>query len=253
MTAAIRAELLKLRTARLPWGLLALTVGMTSLERILFDSNAGGTGHTSVPSLATYAGQSQSINIPGELLLLSTILGVIVASGEFRHRTATNTYLATPNRVRLLGAKACASALMGVLFGLSSAVAATVIGLSFTAAGNNHLLLSSSTIARYALGAALGSAVLAAAGVAVGSLIRSQVGAIVAIFVWGFIFEQTIGAVYNSAQRFLPYTAAAALAGAKLGDEKTPLPFIAAAGLLIGIAVVISVIATRTSLNADIT
>lgn len=253
MIAALRAELLKLRTARLPWGLLALTVGLTSLERLLFDSNAGGTGHTSIPSLATYAGQSQAINIPGELLLLSTILGVVVASGEYRHRTATNTYVAAPNRRTVMTAKAVAAASLGLLFGLASAAAATIIGLSFTSAGGHHLLLSSATISRYTIGAMLGSSLLSAAGVAVGSLIRSQVGAIIAIFMWGFVLEQTIGAVYNTAQRYLPYTAAAAMAGAKLGSEKTPLPFASALVLLFGVALVVALIASSTTLESDIT
>jgi hypothetical protein len=253
MIAALRSELLKLRTARFSWGLLALTLALTSIERILFDSNAGGTGHTSIPSLATYAGQSRSINIPGELLLLATIMGVIVASGEFRHRTATNTYLATPNRVTVMTAKAVAAAAMGLLFGLCGSAAATIIGLSFTSASGHHLLLSAATISRYSLGAMLGAALLSVAGVAVGTLIRSQVGGILAIFVWGFIIEQTIGAVYNTAQRFLPYTASAGMAGATLGSEKTPLPFAAAASLLVGVVIVISTVAAKTTLDADVT
>lgn len=253
MIAAIRSEMLKLRTARLPWGLLALTIALTSIERILFDSNAGGTGHTSIPSLATYAGQSQSINIPGELLLLATIAGVIIASGEFRHRTATNTYLAVPNRLVVMAAKALAAATMGLLFGFCSAAAASIIGLSFTTAGGHHVLLSAETVSRYMIGAMVGAALLSVAGVAVGTLIRSQVGGIVSIFVWGFIIEQTIGAVYSTAQRFLPYTAAAAMAGAKLGNEKTPLPFAAAALLLVGVVVIVGAVASKTTLNADVT
>lgn len=253
MKAAIRAELLKLRTARLPWGLLALTALLTALERILFDSNAGGTGHTSIPSLATYAGQSKGINIPGELLLLACAMGVIVSSGEFRHKTATNTYLAIPNRFRVLTAKMVAASSMGLLFGLASAAVATTIGLSFTSAGGHSILLSEATISRYVGGAMLGAAILAAAGVAVGSLIRSQVAAIIAVFIWGFIAEQTIGAVYSSAQRFLPFTAAGAMAGTKLGSETTPLPFAAALFLLIGVATVTSAVAARTELRADIT
>lgn len=253
MTRAIRAELLKLRTARLPWGLLALTVGMTSVHQVLFDSNAGGTGHASIPSLATYAGQSQAINVPAELLLLSTVLGIIVASGEFRHRTATGTYLAVPNRVRVLGAKTIAAAMMGLLFGLAGAAAATGIGLSFVAGGGHDVLLSAETIARYVAGATIGSALLAAVGVALGSLIRSQIGAIIAIFIWGFVIEQTVGAVYESAQRLLPFTAAAAMAGAKLGSAETPLPFAVAAALLAAVAAIISLVAARTTLKADVT
>ncbi|HVA09703.1 MAG TPA: hypothetical protein VNG12_23510 [Acidimicrobiales bacterium] len=253
MTRAIRTELLKLGTARLPWGLLGLAVGLCSLHNILFDSNAGGTGHTSIPSLATYAGQSQAIWVPGELFLIATVLGVIVASGEFRHRTATGTYIATPNRGRVLAAKAIAASVMGLLFGLTGAAVSTAVGLGFTSAGGHHVLLSADTIARYAAGATVGSAILAAAGVAVGSLIRSQVGAIITVFVWGFVIEQTIGSVYNSAQPYLPYTAAAAMAGVKLGSATTSLPFVAALALLIALVVLVSVIAERTTLNADIT
>jgi hypothetical protein len=253
MIATVRCEMLKIRTARLPWGLLGLTIALTSIERIVFDSNAGGTGHTSIPSLATYIGQSRSINIPGELLLLATIMGIIVASGEFRHRTATNTYLATPNRLTVMAGKATAAAAMGLLFGLGSSAAATIIGLSFTSAGGHHVLLSAATISRYAMGAMLGAALLSVAGVAVGTLLRSQIGGIVAIFVWGFIIEQTIGAVFNSAQRFLPYTAAAAMAGAKLGNEQTPLPFAAAALFLVGIMIVVAAVASQTTLDADVT
>ncbi len=253
MTSAVRAEILKLRTARLPWGLLALTVALTSLHALLFDSNDGGTGHASIPSLAALAGQQEAINIPGELLLLATVLGIIVASGEFRHRTATSTYLATPVRVRVLGAKAMAAASVGLIFGLAGAAAATAIGLAFTAAGGHHLVVSGATIARYATGAAVGSALLAAAGVAAGSLVRSQVAAIIGTFVWGFVIEQSVGGIYTSAARYLPYTAAAAMAGTRLGSETTPLPFAGAAALLVGVVAVISLIAARTAINGDIT
>ena len=43
-------------------------------------------------------------------MILAAVLGVIVASGEFRHTSATLTYLATPDRRRVLGAKAVAGA-----------------------------------------------------------------------------------------------------------------------------------------------
>jgi ABC-2 type transport system permease protein len=253
MIRPLRAELLKLRTARLPWGLLAVAVVLTAVHSVLFDSNAGGTGHTAIKSLATQTGQSQAITIPGEVLLFATALGVIVASGEFRHRTATSTYLAIPDRVRVLGAKAIAASGFGLLFGLAGAAVTTGIGVSFIAGGGHDVVLGAGTIARYAAGATVGAALLVAAGVGVGSLIRSQVGAIITVFVWGFIIEQTIGGLYDSAQRYLPYTAAGALAGAKLGSETTPLPFAAAAALVAGVAVLVSLVAARTTLNADVT
>jgi ABC-2 type transport system permease protein len=253
MTRAIRTELLKLRTARLPWGLLAVALGLTAVHSVLFDSNAGGTGHTAIRSLATQVGQSQAINIPGEVLLFATALGVIVASGEFRHGTATTTYLAIPDRIRVLGAKAVAASTVGLLFGLAGAAVTTGVGLAFITAGGHGVLLSAATIMRYAAGAAIGAALFTAAGVGLGSLIRSQVAAIIAVFVWGFVVEQTVGSVYDSAQRYLPYTAAGALAGARLEAGTTPLPFAAAVVLIVAVAALISLVAARTSVNADIT
>ena len=47
---ALRSEVWKLRTARLPWGLLGVTIALTLLHQLLFDSNAGGTGHASIAS-----------------------------------------------------------------------------------------------------------------------------------------------------------------------------------------------------------
>src|SRR5262245_11842958 len=253
MTRALRSELLKLRTARLPWGLLAIAVALAGMHALLFDSNAGGSGHTSIRSLATQIGQSQAITIPGEVLLFATVLGVIVASGEFRHGTATNTYLAIPNRLRVLIAKATAAAVVGALFGLAGAVLTTIIGLSFTVAGGHDILLSTATITRYVLGATVAAAVLAAAGVGLGSLVRSQVAAIIGVFVWGLVLEQTVGGLYESAQRYLPYTAAAALAGTKLEGGTTALPFVAATALIITVAAAASLLATRTTLKTDVT
>src|SRR6266511_274026 len=217
MIRAIRAELLKLRTARLPWGLLGVSVVLAGVHALLFDSNAGGTGHTAIKSLATQAGQTQAVTIPGEVLLFAAALGVIVASGEFRHNTATGTYLAIPDRARVLGAKAIAASGVGLVFGLAGAAVATAVG------------------------------------VGLGSLIRSQVGAIIAVFVWGLVIEQTVGSVYDAAQRYLPFTAAASLAGAKLEAGATPLPFAAATALVAAVAALVSLIAARTTLNADVT
>jgi ABC-2 type transport system permease protein len=253
MSRSLRCELLKLRTARLPWGLFGIGVALAGVHAVLFDSNAGGTGHTAIDSLATQAGQSQAITIPGEMLLFATVLGVIVASGEFRHGTATNTYLATPNRVRVLGAKAVAAATVGAVLGLASAALTTAIGLSFTAAGGHNVLLSTATIIRYTAGATIAAALLAAAGVGLGSLVRSQVAAIIVVFVWGFVIEQTIGGLYDAAQRYLPYTAAASLAGAKLEGGTTALPFAAAVIFVAAVAAFISLIAARTTVNADVT
>ncbi len=59
------------------------------------------------------------------------------------------------------------------------------------------MTLATGTIARFAAGTVLGSGLLAAVGVGVGSLLRGQVAAVIAVFVWGFGIEQIVGGLAN--------------------------------------------------------
>jgi hypothetical protein len=93
---------------------------------------------------------------------------------------------------------------------------------------------------------------VAAAGVGLGSLLRSQLAAIVTVFVWGFVIEQIIGGLFDSTQPYLPYTAATTMAGAILGGGTSPLPFAAATALVAGVAALLSAVATQTTVQRDI-
>jgi ABC-2 type transport system permease protein len=252
MIRSIRTELLKLRTIRLPLGLLATAAGLTALVTILGAARAGGSGHMAPPPLNTAAGLEAMLSRSGFGMLLATVFGVTVASGEFRHGTATSTYLATPDRVRVLIAKAVAVAGVGLLFGLVAAGLATGISLAFVAGKGYDVALAWGTIARFGAGAILGAGLLAAAGVGLGSLLRGQLAAIVTVFVWGLVVEQLLGGLFDSAQPYLPYTAATTMAGATLGGGISPLPFAAAAALVAGVAALLSAVAARTTVPADI-
>jgi ABC-2 type transport system permease protein len=252
MTRQIRTELLKLRTIRLPLGLLATGAGLTALVTVLGATHAGGTGHMAPPPLYSAAGVTDLISRTGFAMLLVAVFGVTVSSGEFRHGTATATYLSTPDRTRVLIAKAVVAAGAGLLFGLVASAITTGITLAFVAAKGYALTVPWATIARFAAGAVLGSGLLAAVGVGVGSLIRSQLAAIVAVFLWGAIVEQVLGGLVNSTQPYLPFTAAGTMAGSMLGGGTTALPFAAAAALVGGVAVLISGVAARTTIRADI-
>jgi ABC-2 type transport system permease protein len=252
MTLSVRTELLKLRTIRLPLGLLGTAAGLTVLVTILGAAGAGGSGHMAPPPLKTAAGLEAILNRTGFGMLMAAVFGVTVASGEFRHGTATTTYLATPDRVRVLIAKAIVAAGVGLLFGLVAAGLTTGIGLAFVAAKGYQVALGWGTIARFAAGAILGSGLLAAAGVGLGSLLRGQLAAIITVFAWGLVVEQVIGGLFDSSQAYLPYTAATTMAGAILGGGTSPLPFAAAAALVAGVAALIAAVAARTTVQSDI-
>lgn len=253
MIRSIRTELAKIRTTRLALGLLGFAAALTTLRSVLSSVRAGGRGgHMAIPPLDTAAGQTAVLSGTVIALLLAAVFGVTAATGEFRYQTATDTYLGTPDRTRVLIAKAVASAGVGALFGLVAAAITTTVGLSFVAGRGAAVVLPATTIARYALGAALAGALLAAVGVAVGSLVRNQLAAVVGVFAWGFLVEQLIGGLFDSAEPYLPFTAAGTLAGTPPGGSAEPLPFAAAAVLVAAIAAALAAVAARTTVQADV-
>jgi len=257
----VRIELLKLTSTRLSYGLLAASVGLTVLWTTLEASRAGKPGG---PALLTgYAGQTSIITGGVWGLILAAVLGATISSGEFRHHTATFTYLATPSRGRVLAAKAAAGAIAAAVFGLAGYAVTLTIGLIFVAADGYHLAIGAGTLADWGFGHLVGAALLGVLGVVAGSLVRSQFATVIGIFVWTIIIESLIGGLFGSVRPYLPYTAATALAGTPLGSASfgpgrgvssiTPLPFAAATGLLAAIAAAGALIAARTTVRRDVT
>ncbi len=263
MSRLTRVELVKLRTVRTTYGLLVAAALVTALLAGSKTSMAGRSGLASPSTLTSV------VTLTGWTMLFAMVMGVLAASGEFRHSTATFTYLAAPRRGHVLAAKAAAAAAVGAVYGLTGAAVATGIGLGSAAGAGDPIRLSAATLARYGVGAVLGAALLAALGVAVGSLIRSQLAGVVGILVWSLLIEPIIGGLFTAIQPYLPYTAATTLAGANLGAgpgglrvsvhhgaaavAAEPLPFGVVIALLGAFVVVVSITAAYSSVRADIT
>jgi ABC-type transport system involved in multi-copper enzyme maturation permease subunit len=258
MIRLLQVEWLKLRTTRLTYGLLGLAAVLTALDTLLRALRAGTKG----PPLDTVAGLTRPLTVTGFAMLIAWVLGVTISSGEFRHNTATLTYLAFPDRLRVLIAKAIVGFGAGTFFGAVGAAMATGVSLAVVAARGYPVVLGTGTILADAGGAIVGAALFAAIGVALGSLIRSQIAVIIATFVWAFFIESIIGGLYDSIDPYLPFTAATTLAGSRLGGggfgfgggfTGTPLPFLAATALVTGALLLISTVAATTTLRQDVT
>lgn len=260
MTGLVRIELVKLRTTRLSYGLLAAAAGVSALLSVLFEAARTG-GHAAAP-VSTAAGLDRVTTDTAFALLLATVLGVTAASGEFRHGTATMTCLAFPRRRRVLLAKMYAATAAGAVVGLAGGLVTTAVGVLLAAAGG-HVALPAATIAGHIAGACVGAGLLAAAGVALGSLVRGQLGAVVGVFVWAVVLEPFVGGFFPFIRPYLPFTAATTLGGAnltsaffgagRLAAGPAALPFAAAAALVAGVAVVLAAVAACIRVPRDIT
>lgn len=145
MTRLVRIELLKLRTTRLTYGLLALAAALTALDAIL---RAARAGHGKLAPLSTATGLASVLTVTGFAMIIACVLGVTVSSGEFRHQTATLTYLEFPRRSRVLVAKLIAAALVGLVFGTAGSAVTTCWARILDHGGDLRLLVMTRAVMR---------------------------------------------------------------------------------------------------------
>ena len=135
MTNAIKAEFRKFFTTRMWWGLaIAMFVagaGLAVLFGFLFTqapdpSAAPGQGvPTGTPEQVANSVYTSGLSI-GYLLTLT--IGVMQIGSEYRHKTITSTFLGTPKRARVMGAKVIALLGIGAIYGLISLVGSIIAG-----------------------------------------------------------------------------------------------------------------------------
>ena len=185
MTRLLRAEALRLSTARSYWllaaGAFALIAGWVAPTA----ATASFTPGTS-PARATLA-------IAGLAQTIALIAGVLSITGEFRHKTITPAVLITPRRTPLLAAKLTTLTAAGLVFGLAAAAIATAITLPLLAARHVPAGISGTQAAAIGAGGGIATALFAAIGVGVGAIIRNQTGAIIAALAVLYVAEPLLG------------------------------------------------------------
>jgi ABC-2 type transport system permease protein len=236
----VAAEFSKILTTRMWWilalvlfgyiallagGLAALFGGVDSGAIGSDDLNAGGgtplTGLGSVPPLIYSFAASVGYVFP-------VLLGALATTGEFRHQTLTPTFLATPKRGRVLGAKTIALFVVGAGLGVVGLAASVGVGaLVLGGFGVDPLLADGETwalIGRTVLAMALWAVV----GVGLGVLVPSQVASIVIVLAFTQFIEPLLrfAAAFTEITadigKFLPGAASDALVGASFYTLASP-------------------------------
>lgn len=250
MTDAIRAEVVKLRTTRVVYGMLAGTLLLVVLSVVGSVLTAGD--RDSGPPLSTEAGVRAVLSGAGSGAIFVLVLGILAMAGEFRHNTATATFLATPRRNRVVLAKFVVYAVVGALFAVVAMALTMAIALPWLATRSGALTPTSGDLLVVLGGALLASALYGALGVSVGALVRNQVAAVVGALAFSFVIEGLLVFLLPRVGKWLPGGAANALVSAA-----TPrgglLPVWAAALVLLGYAVVLAVLGARFVVRRDVT
>ena len=236
MARLVAAEWLKLRTTRILWGAVPAVVLLSAVAvaGLVLSSEVAG-----VALLEPTEGVRQAaLHLTSTGAVLVMVLGIIISAGEYRTQTATDTFLTTPRRSRVVAAKLAIGAILGLGLGaISTAVGLPAAYLWFEAegaafpAGDQEVWLILGGVVLYA-------SLFAILGVAFGSLVRNQVVAIVSALTFVLLLEQLITQAGASIAEWLPGNAGAAIV-------RTPGDFLdpgAGAALLLAYALAIALV-----------
>jgi ABC-2 type transport system permease protein len=176
MIRLVGSELFKLRTTRTFYGLTGGAIGFVLVIALLGALLDSGTPQLSDLMLIAYFAQ-----------LLAVVIGILCVTSEFRHGTITPSLLVAPNRVKLMLAKLIATLITTLALGLIVTLLITLI--TAVAGGETDDALA------LIVGGVLLTALYAALGVGLGTLIRNQVGAIIGAIVYLLLLEGLIGLI----------------------------------------------------------
>jgi hypothetical protein len=218
VTAQLRAEILKVRSTRTTIGLV---LGMVALVLLFVVLTASLSGVSEISSTDT---QLSMFGIGAFSGLFSSLAGILLVTGEFRFGTIRPTLLFTPRRDRVIGAKAAAAVVAGLVFGVLGTAFALGVGAAILSGRGIGIAPSGGDLAFLALGTVAGAALWGAIGVGVGAVVRNQVGAIIGLLAWGFVVENLLFALAPSVGRFTPGEAQNALMGQGDAHLLDPLP-----------------------------
>jgi ABC-type transport system involved in multi-copper enzyme maturation permease subunit len=260
MLALLKSEWRKLVYVRANWGLLIGATFISTLSVVVtpFILDATPSGELLGLGLdqqaavdATYAN-----GISGYVFAI--VLGILMMAGEFRHGTAVATFLTAPKRGIVLAAKLSVAAVGGLLFmAISTGISLlagffVLLGFEDAADPSENLFLNTM------IAAAIGGAVLGVIGVAIGTLIRNQMLAIVGALVYLFIVDPLLLALWPDTGKWLPSGLITAMlsidiSAPELGFDTTNyLPALTATFVLLGYGAAFAIVAIATSLRRDI-
>jgi ABC-type transport system involved in multi-copper enzyme maturation permease subunit len=250
MPGLIAGEFRKLFTTWL-WLLLA-AMAITALYAILDIAFADAPDTFTLP-LSTPQGQRTLLAAGVGAAPLAAVLGAIGLTGEFRHRTATATFLATPHRGRVVVAKLIAYALAGGGYGLAGIAVTIAIALPWLASKDIDLVAGGSAIAATLAGVTAAVAVFAMLGVGLGALLREQVATVAGLLLYLFVVERVLTSIATMDRwtSYLPGQAQEALVGSTLTNQRLLEPW--QGGLVLaGYGLVLALAGTRLAIRRDV-
>jgi len=270
MIAIILTELRKLTTTKVWWVMLLIAFAYVALAdgALVWAAHAADSlnmGAGQAMPMPTGADLARMVYAAGPAFgyVFPALLGAMMMSSEYRHRTITPTFLAEPHRGRVLLGKLVAMVPFGV------AIGAAVVAASVLAGGGMLYLFGLPTglgdwsTQEFFLRTIVSMTVWGLVGVGLGALLKHQVAAIVALLGFTQFLEpilRTLPMFTGNSYPWLNYLPGAvgdAINGSSLYSFMTttpaaPLSFEWALLVLIGYAALFSLVGYFTTIRRDV-
>ena len=255
MIGLLRAEAKKVSSIRMTWVLIASGVVLSLIYVLTYGLMAGqelGGQASPIPGLENeMTVRLVYSSIAMGAYVIAMVIGIVMSTSEIRYRTSTVTYLVTPDRWKVVSAKYVVALAWGAVFALIDLAiclptAILVIGLK------PHWQIPTQDLFNMSLGTVIGFALYAALGVALGALVKNQIGAIVGALSWVMIVESVIVLIFPGPGKWLPGGAMGAMAQTVGLDGSRMLEPVAGGLLLLAYSVVLVAAASLTTVRSDV-
>ena len=191
----------------------------------------------------------------GSASIFLLILGIVAMSGEYRNQTITSTFLVTPVRWKVIVAKMATFAILAFFIAILLWLIVSITAM---------LLLTTQDSAPFEWsgafeilgGTVLGLVLYGVLGVAIGSLITSQVAAIIIALIWFLIVEALLSVFFATFANWLPGGALNAILQTNGNPEAIDADLLSVpvgALVLIGYAAIFAIAAAFFTTKRDIT
>lgn len=269
MTGLVKSEFRKFMSTRMWWILLAVMVAYMA-----FMAAALAAMYIAQGTITAGSSDSGEINLDPKLApsivytvaasfgyIFPALIGVMSFTGEFRHKTITPTFIASPNRTNVLVAKLLSGIPLGVVYGALGTLGCVAAGAAVLAIGDIPTQLGTG----YAW-EIIGRSVLALTlwllfGVALGSVVTNQTVAVVILIAFTQVVEPLLRMILGAwgptegISRFLPGAVGDSIAGGSLYNAiipAGPLGFWPALLVMVAYIAALAIIGRFTTLKRDV-
>lgn len=280
MTGLIRSELRKAFTTRTGWGMplaqfllaavfVAITAAFMLFVSVPGPAGEGGGGAPMGDSLEPTV-LARTIYTGGMQVgyLLSLVLGILSMGTEYRHKTLTATFLASPRRGRVIASKVVALTVVVVVNGLAHLAGALITGGALLMAADKAVFPEAGDLIGVLARLLLVFVLWGLMGLGLGVLIPNQVAALFVGVAFAFLVEPLLGVFIGmvdslaAVARFFPSQASSAALSLyqgmdtstieQAGGNPDQLTWWVAALVLLGYAAVMTVIGWVLTQRRDV-